>query len=742
VHKLRPRDIAVLRRLRVVSDPARGYDRLEFEGSEDIQDVLVVPELMNTTACDCNVNDDEQPGTGTTTSSITTTTTSPSPPAYASPAAPIPFSPRSPRVDAATKPKYDPSLPRVSLETVALPSRFGTAVYHDSSKTISGSVFCQHKGYVEVLFPKGNLVKDRAKSFWIARERGDCSSDHHSSPPHRKNSKDDTLAVDLAYNPIAVGGGAAPPLTPGKIALLIEKRLMPAQEDICPKHQAHPTTAFTWSCGRCTLDNLYRKRACEACKEKRGATGGKNSALLDKALGLIDAFYRKNPPTPDVNVDTDDDAKALEQKCKTTLAFRNVFEQFYKDAVVAPMAKKSKSALVIPYIVLTELLPCKGNKCGRFGSFGFEFCHNCRPYHHDTFVGVIWGSQNDPSHDLVLEEEGVPVDRTPATPPRQALTGAEAASPRTPRKQRAADVTSVDGTILAGDHAPPLFKVRSIEDSIIHASISSCLLPLGLRVRRFFDGYGFFDASIIQVKRADANLASPAQEGSNFVDIQFVYRLKYHDGDEEDLTFSQIASLRALYDVRYVREGEEQEKQIPLGLNFTLVNGNRGKIVQHVSPMDCVVVHWAGGGSRIGVDPRLSEELGKAQNDRRTQAPLRRPSVPLCSHCAPFVLTCEQPRRCQARRVQRRELDGPAAEHPNVLDERGDGPRPRRLQAPISVRRAEEEGGRAAVESVRRAGLVTRDEARGFGVAATPTGRRPGLARLGHPEPVHRSQRP
>ena len=511
-------------------------------------------------------------------------------------------------------------------------------MFHNKSKNVSGTVFCEHRGYTEAQFGT-KVVKDRAAKFWLA---GSSSSIAESSVVHalpqsqsgkkkpgknraaaeeetvtKKEKKEtvkrtakkmdkktvqqtkeksvlsvykpavpdsppahaaaDALEVDAAHSHHT--SSPLPPPSPRKIHGLLEHALMPKQESLSSSLEPQDGSSFEWTCTRCTLKNKHLKAACTVCNASRSR--GTCSADLQEAKDLVGEFYESvgrevdGPPAPppaeaerDDDPSMEDESDILAAKCKAALDFRNSFFSFYKGLIAAKegeqakgkgkgKTKASKSAsapsFIVPYSVLCDLLPCKGDggKCRRRGELGFEFCRVCRPYYLAVLEDVLrgeggpgWGGDRIGGGGEV--EQGAAIAAGTVVP-------AEPHSPSRPPKQRIVPWSAINAESTLDDgNPPPLWKVRTVEDAIIHSSLPSSLLPLGLRVRRFFDGYGFFDASITQIKRVDCNVPPKhpyphERTKSNFVDLQYVYRVRYFDGDEEVRSGAPVAFVFFLF---------------------------------------------------------------------------------------------------------------------------------------------------------------------------------------------------
>jgi len=141
--------------------------------------------------------------------------------------------------------------------------------------------------------------------------------------------------------------------------------------------------------------------------------------------------------------------------------------------------------------------------------------------------------------------------------------------------------------------------VHCVEDDVLLDTRCRDLLPLGLKVRKFFKGYGFFDSEIIFTKRA-----APGYKDGRTHDMEVCYRCKYEDGDQEDLNYAQVISLRQLFNNRFVQEQESQELQIPKGSMIQLITDEVIEVVGHMIDGHSLIVTYRGGGGVVGIDKR------------------------------------------------------------------------------------------------------------------------------------------
>jgi len=119
-----------------------------------------------------------------------------------------------------------------------------------------------------------------------------------------------------------------------------------------------------------------------------------------------------------------------------------------------------------------------------------------------------------------------------------------------------------------------------IEDSVLCGE--NVPFPLGMKVRKFFHGYGFHDGRIIKVARK-----LWVDGGHSTERPVLVYRLKYNDGDQEDFLHHEISSLREMYDVRNISPEALPETQIQPGSQFESRFGKL-TLIQHDTPPEVV----------------------------------------------------------------------------------------------------------------------------------------------------------
>eukprot|EP00985_Skeletonema_marinoi_P021628 scaffold13373_cov109-Skeletonema_marinoi.AAC.3 len=133
-------------------------------------------------------------------------------------------------------------------------------------------------------------------------------------------------------------------------------------------------------------------------------------------------------------------------------------------------------------------------------------------------------------------------------------------------------------TFLTGIHDKVVnnlnWSVNCIEDSILCGENKP--FPLGLKVRKFFLGYGFHDGRIVKIVRKKL-VDKEAKEQRPVL----VYRIVYNDGDQEDFLHHEISSLRQVFDQANVSPEASSSVQIPPGTCFELKTGNTVTVVSH-----------------------------------------------------------------------------------------------------------------------------------------------------------------
>lgn len=118
------------------------------------------------------------------------------------------------------------------------------------------------------------------------------------------------------------------------------------------------------------------------------------------------------------------------------------------------------------------------------------------------------------------------------------------------------------------------WSVNCIEDSILCGENKP--FPLGLKVRKFFLGYGFHDGRIVKIVRKQL-VDKEAKEDRPVL----VYRIVYNDGDQEDFLHHEISSLRQVFDQANVSPEASTSVQVPPGTCFELKTGDKVTVVSH-----------------------------------------------------------------------------------------------------------------------------------------------------------------
>jgi len=177
----------------------------------------------------------------------------------------------------------------------------------------------------------------------------------------------------------------------------------------------------------------------------------------------------------------------------------------------------------------------------------------------------------------------------------------------------------------------PEQRIDCIEDSVLLDE--SKPFPLGLKVRKFFTGYGFHDGQIVKVCRKFVVLNEGSAEVKRPV---LVYRVVYNDGDREDLIRNEITSLCQVYNRNVPAESPPHE-QIPLGTIFEMISGCTIKVLEHTTPPEIanrneggtVIVSFDDSPHRMEIDllklqMSVVRKIGTNSNGRNTAASAKR----------------------------------------------------------------------------------------------------------------------
>ena len=336
------------------------------------------------------------------------------------------------------------------------------------------------------------------------------------------------------------------------------------------KTNFHSPDDFYWKCRWCTFKNPYRRRKCEMCfSEKTGAD--EDSAPLTESLDIVAEISRRRPRNMAGEV-----VLPMGEGSKEGSIVRVVYSDYIQKLSKCG-ADGGDHPKAVPLKVLTDLFTC---------NYASSPCH----YNCTSNSDYLYCRKHEPAElntDRIYELFGD-------------AGSAGQSSKKRPNRGRVwipptkVPIRSIDefrSVNICG------LGVKCIEDDILVEERLRDFLPLGLKVRKFFLGYGFFDANIIFMRRA----VLPQK-----AEVEIVYRCKYEDGDQEDLTYAQILSLRQLYNNRFVREAEPQEKQIPVGNVVELTSGEVFVVTGHIESKHSLTVMWKGGGGVVGVDERLN----------------------------------------------------------------------------------------------------------------------------------------
>ena len=277
--------------------------------------------------------------------------------------------------------------------------------------------------------------------------------------------------------------------------LLATKATDVTLSDFCVETSTDLDAYFYWICGSCTMLNSYRKRKCCACHQAKDNLA-ENSPVLRIA-----------------------EETAL--KSKTT-----------KQAL-SLVPKKDK--LSIPEIVMDALVTCvymiekKGDlrRCRKPKLAGYDYC----VAHCDAAL-LTTPRVDEIDYCSLSHFREDSISRTSLPREDVRVQGLFSRGISTIIEVMPSFLENKVDSIMVNELR---WNVNSIEDSILCEENKP--FPLGLKVRKFFSGYGFHDGRIIKVCRKFV-----AEKKQNQRPV-LVYRMIYNDGDEEDFLHHEISSL-------------------------------------------------------------------------------------------------------------------------------------------------------------------------------------------------------
>jgi len=272
---------------------------------------------------------------------------------------------------------------------------------------------------------------------------------------------------------------------------------------------------FYWLCGSCTMKNSYSRSNCTACLQPKSALADDSSLLAI--------------------------AREAAEKSKTV-----------KEAI-ALIPEKDRRA--IPEAIMDGLVTCveiigrgrSKRRCKAARCAGIDYCvSHCDPLLMQKSLLAAQGNKEDDCSSG--EARGIN------------------------------KINEYFPTFLTGIHDKVVnnlnCSVNCIEDSILCGENKP--FPLGLKVRKFFLGYGFHDGRIVKIVRKKL-VDKEAKEQRPVL----VYRIVYNDGDQEDFLHHEISSLRQVFDQANVSPEASSSVQIPPGTCFELKTGNTVTVVSH-----------------------------------------------------------------------------------------------------------------------------------------------------------------
>lgn len=273
-------------------------------------------------------------------------------------------------------------------------------------------------------------------------------------------------------------------------------------------------SVFYWKCSHCTVDNSFKRWSCNVCKRKKT-----DDAILSPLLQIA------------------------AEAAKEQLHLQDAVERI-----------PDLHSCAIPDIVMRYLVTCiaiassSKRRCLLPKLENSDYC----TLHQD----VISLNNDKVSDEIENQSDDVA---------KEYLKEKEAPNPFVSVDCLMNDIRSRLRNALNTQENARNWEIKCIEDAFLCERNEP--YPLGLMVRRYFPGHGFHDGyifSVAQKQVMDDGELRPV----------LVYRIKYNDGDEEDLLHHEVNSLRQIYNVRSVKPSSSSNEQIKARATFKTLNGS------------------------------------------------------------------------------------------------------------------------------------------------------------------------
>lgn len=282
----------------------------------------------------------------------------------------------------------------------------------------------------------------------------------------------------------------------------------------------NPDTLFYCRCSQCTMDNSYKRWSCITCKKKK--SDARESLLLEVAYGVA----------------------------KDSLTVEDAMEKvpnFHKPAIPAGVMRSLVTCIAV--------VPKTNRRCQNPKLHNCDFCSS-----HRKAIALAAESKEPQSHknrfdpEVKKKKQGLEEQRSETFLPIDRLLH----NIRSKLRETRFNQENARG-----------WEIQCIEDAFLCERNEP--FPLGLKVRRYFPGHGYHDGEITDANRRQVVDVDEGEENARPV---LLYRVKYNDGDEEDLLHHEVNSLRQIYDVRSVRPTAPTSEQIMTGTKFETLIGN------------------------------------------------------------------------------------------------------------------------------------------------------------------------
>lgn len=263
---------------------------------------------------------------------------------------------------------------------------------------------------------------------------------------------DTTITVKEAMKSIS---SSERPSIPEELIVYI-LNLFSGKEVEFPDLSCDVETYFYWLCGSCKMQNSYNRSICAACTQDKSLS--ERSPLLKVAEEAA------------MNCESTDDALSQVPKRERALITRVVLDG------------------LVSCVFMIEGRNGQLRRCRKHKKEGYDYCES---HIHPSLV-------KEPPNDLL---ESIPEESLPQEDDESLSNESQENGEVGPTSQsKIAAISEMLPSFLSGMEQPldnsNRWTINCIEDSLLAAGGA---FPLGMKVRRFFPGYGFHDGRTIKV---------------------------------------------------------------------------------------------------------------------------------------------------------------------------------------------------------------------------------------------------